>query len=540
MADASRRSAVLPDPSTADSTPTIDSPTISDDEGCDDDAHDWGEDLAPGTNVAGYVIDRKIGAGGCGIVYLARHPLIGKRVAVKVLAPARARDPVQVRRFLLEAQSVNAIGHRNIVDVFAFGLLPDGRTYMVMEFLEGEDLGKMLGRAGRLDPAELAPIVAQLARGLSAAHAKGFVHRDLKPENVFVTTEDGQLQVKLLDFGLTKLAESAEPTRKTRKGTVMGTPQYMSPEQARGREVDPTADIYSLGVVLYECLTGRLPFDSNSDIDILIRHASEEPAPPSQIAPLPAGVDRVVLRCLEKDPTRRYASATEVALDLERALAEEVPAPPSRDPVTTTHSEPAGPQRADSDVVGRSVAPMLTVEPTRASIASEAPKAPRRRGPPVLLVVVAAGVLLTGGLLVAVLSRDAGDSAARPRTPVPAISPEPVSAPTARTAPIRTELPAPPLLGELSIVVRARGAKVALDGVDVPVRGGVALASGLTAGPEHRVQIEAPGFGPYETAVRVEAGTTVRLEPVLVRSARSPGRGNGARSSGGGIVDPWE
>ncbi|MBI2896715.1 MAG: serine/threonine protein kinase [Deltaproteobacteria bacterium] len=497
-----------------------------------------GADLAPGTKVGEYEIERKVGAGGCGVVYLARHPLIGKRAAVKVLAPARAADPVQVDRFLLEARSVNAIGHRNIVDIFAFGKLPDGRTYLVMEFLEGEDLGKHLEKVGRLAPEEVVPILSQLARGLAAAHAKGFVHRDLKPENVFVTTQDGQPQVKLLDFGLTKLADATEATRKTRKGVVMGTPQYMSPEQARGRDVDHRTDIYSLGVVLYECLTGRLPFDSNSDVDILIRHACEAPQPPSLIAPLPAGIDRIVLKCLEKDSARRYASATDVAVDLERTLglpvvSDRASSPPIAAPIVI-------------EVDRRPIHETISSEPDGGRVSVSALATDRRKiGVAALLGLAILGVLLLiGGLLLSTNSTEAQSVVAATVPTLP--SSPPVSPPTVTPGapPRAAELPAPPLVGQLAIAVKLRGARVSVDGVDVPVLRGVASVADLRAGEEHVVRVAAPGHEPYERSVRIGAGQTSSVEPDLEpareKAARPPHRGPGAGSDRDGIVNPWE
>ncbi len=216
-----------------------------------------------GTSVGGYVIDGELGRGGMGVVYSATHPIIGKRAAIKVLKPSLSKNPATIERFIQEARSVNAIGHPNIVDIFDFDILPDGRRYLVMDLLEGESLRKRLQR-GPLSAAEAATVLDEVASALDAAHAKGFVHRDLKPDNVFLVEHPDQLDVKLLDFGLAKLMAnnqllSARAFR-TATGAQLGTPDYMSPEQLRGEKaIDHRTDIFALGVVAFEILDGKRP-----------------------------------------------------------------------------------------------------------------------------------------------------------------------------------------------------------------------------------------------------------------------------------------
>jgi serine/threonine-protein kinase len=216
--------------------------------------------LRVGADVCGYVIDGELGRGGMGIVYSAQHPVIGKRVAIKVLKPALSERPASVERFVHEAKAVNAIGHPNIVDIFAFGALPDGRRYLVMDLLQGESLRVRLAR-GTLDVREAAHVLDEIASALVATHDKGFIHRDLKPDNVFLVEHVGRVDIKLLDFGLAKLLPSAgQRAYRTLTGAQIGTPDYMSPEQLRGSaEVDARSDIYALGVVAIETLSGRRP-----------------------------------------------------------------------------------------------------------------------------------------------------------------------------------------------------------------------------------------------------------------------------------------
>jgi serine/threonine protein kinase len=214
--------------------------------------------IAPGTEIGGYVVDEELGRGGMGVVYRATHPLIGKRAAIKVLRPSLSKNPATVERFVQEARAVNQIGHPGIVDIFAFGALPDGRSYLVMDLLEGESLRARVKR-GALPAGEACAVLDEVASALAVAHDKGFIHRDLKPDNVFLATHPGRTDVKLLDFGLAKLMTPAGSPRvyRTATGAQLGTPEYMSPEQLRGTGVDHRTDIYALGVVALEILTGR-------------------------------------------------------------------------------------------------------------------------------------------------------------------------------------------------------------------------------------------------------------------------------------------
>lgn len=279
-------------------------------------------DLEAGTLVGEYRIEAKIGEGGFGCVYAAVHPLIGKRAAVKVLNRQWSSNPQMVSRFIAEARAVNQIRHKGIIDIFAFGTIADGRQYYVMELLDGMTLDSYLKVRGPLPPEEAIPILRQVARAIDAAHAAGIAHRDLKPENVFLTfDEDGLPEPKLLDFGIAKLMdEGAMSGHQTRTGTPMGTPHYMSPEQCRGQNVDPRTDIYSFGIMVYEALTGQLPFDGENVVELLFKQTSA-PAPrmSSVRTELAAALDEPVLHMLEKDPAARPASLG-VAVD-ELALA---------------------------------------------------------------------------------------------------------------------------------------------------------------------------------------------------------------------------
>jgi serine/threonine-protein kinase len=252
----------------------------------------------------------KLGEGGFGTVYRAQHPVIGKKAAVKVLAREFSTKPEMVARFIDEARAVNQIRNKGIIDIFAFGSLADGRQYFVMELLEGMPLDAYIRQKGRLTPAETIPILRGVARAVDAAHQAGIAHRDLKPDNVFlVFDDDGSAHTKLLDFGIAKLV--SEQSGRTRTGTPIGTPQYMSPEQARGIQVDVRTDVYSFGAMAYEMLTGSPPFDGASVMDILLKQISETPPAPSSRNPEIAALDAPLLRMLEKDPEKRPSSLTQ-------------------------------------------------------------------------------------------------------------------------------------------------------------------------------------------------------------------------------------
>jgi eukaryotic-like serine/threonine-protein kinase len=279
--------------------------------------------LTTGTRLGPYEIVAPLGAGGMGQVYRARDDRIGRDVAVKVLPPALAGDEDRLRRFEQEARAAGRLSHPNVLTVHDVGR-HEGAPYVVSELLEGETLRARLGGAG-LPVRKASEIAVQIARGLAAAHEQGIIHRDLKPENVFVL-KDGQ--VKILDFGLAKLTRAESPLEAesdlrtegygTDPGTVMGTVGYMSPEQVRGRAVDHRSDIFSLGAILYEMLSGRRAFAGDSAIETLNAILKEDPPELSGTGrPLPPALDRIVRHCLEKSPDERFASARDLAFDLQ-------------------------------------------------------------------------------------------------------------------------------------------------------------------------------------------------------------------------------
>ena len=278
-----------------------------------------------GQTLGNYHVQARVGAGAMGQVFLGVHPRIDRKVAIKVLEPHLSARPDMSERFLAEARAVNHINHPHIVQVFDFGTLPDGRLYLIMEFLEGEDLGRHLARRGPLSLAEVLGLVRQIAAGLDAAHEAGIVHRDLKPDNVFLlSTKTGPI-VKLVDFGIAKLLEpELRGGGHTATGLIMGTPAYMSPEQAMGNTegIRAASDIYSLAVMTYQMLSGRLPFEANYVPHILVKHVSEPPTPLSTYVPgVPPALWSALERALSKDPALRPPTAGDFFQDLATAAA---------------------------------------------------------------------------------------------------------------------------------------------------------------------------------------------------------------------------
>jgi len=277
--------------------------------------------LASGTKLGQYQILAPLGAGGMGEVYRARDPQLGRDVAIKVLPSALSRDPDRLRRFEQEARAAAALNHPNILAVYQMGT-HDGSPYLVSELLEGSTLRDLLLR-GPVPARKAIDYAMQTAHGLAAAHEKGIVHRDLKPENVFVT-KDGR--VKILDFGLAKLIDqphASDPgsptlTGGTEPGVVLGTAGYMSPEQVRGETTDNRTDLFALGAILYELLTGKRAFHKPTSAETMAAILNEEPPSASQIAPAtPPALQKVVQRCLEKNPAQRFHSASDLAFALE-------------------------------------------------------------------------------------------------------------------------------------------------------------------------------------------------------------------------------
>lgn len=272
-----------------------------------------------------YLVEGVLGEGGMGLVYKTRHVMLGKPLAMKVLRGDVSRDGEIITRFRQEAQSASAIGNEHIIDISDFGQLPDGSTYFVMEMLDGQELTKAIEREQPIPFARILHVAKQLCDALGAAHRIGVVHRDLKPDNVYLIKRGHDTSfVKVLDFGIAKVGGST--SKLTRAGQVFGTPHYMSPEQCEGSEVDQRTDVYAIGVILFEMVTGGVPFDADNLMGILSKHMHEAPPRPSTFRPdCPAPFEAIILRCLEKSKDARYQSCEELADDLARFEAGTAP-----------------------------------------------------------------------------------------------------------------------------------------------------------------------------------------------------------------------
>jgi serine/threonine-protein kinase len=472
-------------------------------------------DLEPGTIVGDYRIESKVGEGGMGAVYSAVHPLIGKRAAIKVMTPALSVDAVAVDRFVFEARAVNQIGHPRIVDVFAFGRLPDGRSYCVMEWLDGQTLATCLNGA-RLPLARAVDILLQVCEALDAAHTKGVIHRDLKPENIFLQTQGRRATVKLLDFGVAKLADASEPTdaggtRKTKQGHVVGTPLYMSPEQASSKSVDQRTDIYALGVTAYEMILGRPPFNCDNATDVMHMHMHDPPPPPSNFWPeIPATVEDLLLKMLAKAPPDRPTLGEVVACL--NAVAQALVPEPTGQHVLISNTDPS--RRA-----------VLSPRGEIAGVTAERPV----RSPWIGRAAIGGAALL---VLAVVLVASRGKHAPPPVVITPPAAPIVVSAPPPAAPP-----PAKPAPAMLSLTINTP-ARIELDGKPVALSVSRATIPISEAG-EHSLDVTAHGRAPHHEVVIARPGAKLELAIKLERAARRPDKKQSSTGNGF-MLDPFE
>jgi eukaryotic-like serine/threonine-protein kinase len=276
-----------------------------------------------------YIILQKLGEGGMGSVYLADQRSVGRRAVVKVMHPELTRDPSVAQRFAIEAKAASLLNHPHIITIYNYGAMEDGTLFLAMEHCAGCSLDGVLSRSA-LDSSRAALIGAQICDALAEAHRHGIVHRDLKPSNIMLVEVGRQRDfVKVLDFGIAKV----EGTRMTRTGNIIGTPQYMSPEQLRGESLDGRSDLYSLGVLLYEMITGKMVFEAENTAGFMHKHLSEAPVPPRTRVPqlqISNGLEAVIMRALAKEPADRFHDADEMGRALEGCVnAPELPFPPA-------------------------------------------------------------------------------------------------------------------------------------------------------------------------------------------------------------------
>ena len=452
-----------------------------------------------GTVVAGrYRVMALLGEGGMGQVYLAEHEAIEKRVALKILRPEHSAKPDIVTRFQQEAISASRIKHRNVLDVFDFGQLDNGCFFLAMEFLEGNDLADELMGSRIIDPARAVRIAIQVCRALAAAHSRGVVHRDLKPENVFLQRSgDGDEVVKIVDFGIAQLRSSDEAAasehkhkrrRLTRTGMIFGTPEYMAPEQAAGKKADLRVDVYALGVILYEMVTGAVPFTADTFMAVLAAHLNDMPPSMHEVYPdvaISTELRSVIMRALAKDPAARFQSMGDLATALfatpEGARSPHVPAHsplpevgphPSR--VHQHGGSPAAPITHQSRTAACGTPDLAASARTLAAIEpTEPPRSEPETDPPISKPAPKSRqALLIGTALLVVTGGSAGTalylSTQRAPTPPP-IPANPESPPTAPApSPPPSLAPAPTSTASAEPAVVAPTTRVRIDVHAVP------------------------------------------------------------------------
>jgi predicted Ser/Thr protein kinase len=518
-----------------------------------------------------YRIEQQIGEGGMGVVYMATHTVLGKKLALKILRGENSRDADVVQRFMQEAQAATSIGHSNIIDIADFGRLPDGSVYFVMEYLNGTSLADMIKSGGQVANNEAVHIVRQIASALEAAHARGIVHRDLKPDNIFVIKQGGDPRfVKVLDFGVAKVGGAASKLTKT--GMVFGTPHYMSPEQAAGHSVDQRTDIYALGVIMYEMFTGKVPFDADTFMGILAKHMFEAPPRPSDLQGGSLGpLENVILRALEKNPESRYPHMGELLNDLETvSRGGSVAAGVSSGPLVLGHAQAAFGQPPVSQAV--------PIAATAAMPLEAKPSGGGGRGLALVAAALAALLLVGVGVfvvVVVVMPDDEGE--ARAQAPddderEPSIAqppPEPQGQQPTNTVnpppPVQNpQAPAqPPPVAQESLVAISSdppGAEVLLDGVMVgntpvdvprPATGTQMITLRLRDHEQQQIQISSnTGSSVSITLERERQAVRApvrqpqqqpqiivqRSEPVIQQSPQPQPRRNTSTSE---VVDPW-
>jgi len=516
--------------------------------------------LEPGTLLGDWQIEGVIGIGGMGTVYSAVHRVIGKRSAIKVVRADACANPVTRERFVQEARVANSIGHPNIVDIFHIGTLDDDRPYLVMELLLGRTLGRRMAD-GRVSPDESIEILLQICDALGAAHTRGVVHRDLKPDNVFLCEGGGGpwgVTVKLVDWGIAKLMD-AEPSGETltTTGTLVGTPQYMSPEQARARPVDGRTDVYSLGTIAYEMFLEAPPFQADNIADLVTMHLREDPPPPSDVWPdIPTELEQLLLAMLAKTPEERPSVETirETLRRVrdgigERRLARAnymIAASPELIDHAPTWGMPGTPyHEAQDEPSWRPARHVSTPIGARAVTddgvlaASPATGTPARRPTlarlagigSALLALAATGMVMIGGGDAGPIAPSARTAArvVRPHAPALEVSAVAAAAPVeipqvaAAMPPIEPEMIAPSIgvggaggaaSARIDVRVRPRTARVTVDGSRMRVHRG-RVVTRVEPG-ELDLVVEAAGYAPYRRTLDIGSGTVmvdVRLEP---------------------------
>jgi serine/threonine-protein kinase len=451
-----------------------------------------------------------LGEGGMGAVYLAEHPGIGRRVAVKVLHKNYIRDENLLTRFLNEARAANAIRHPNIIEILDSGTIADGTPFLVMELLEGESLGTRIRRVGPLPLQTAVEFCYQTASALGAAHKKGIVHRDLKPDNLYIVPDPHDAErerIKVLDFGIAKLQLSANDSVKTRTGTLMGTPIYMSPEQCRGtRTVDHRSDIYSLGIIFFEMLCGQPPFVSEGFGELVNMHLNvAAPAPSSQNPSVPPALDGIVLKMLAKNPDERFADMGELQTALKSSGGTQFIVRGTQ----TSSPDLAGGGKKSTPSTAVTANPKLRDTTFSTGVGERVEEAPAgsKKGKAVAVFVVAAA-LAGAGVFIFRDGEKVGvqrEEATRPAVQSPKVDPPP--APKVEAPPSK---PAAPTTVTVRVESDPVGASV-LDDASGGTLGVTPLVLHRPRGGTLKVRLEKEGYAPNAHALSLDDDQTIDL-----------------------------
>jgi serine/threonine protein kinase len=478
------------------------------------DPHQQGQppDLIIGQTIGNYLVTQKLGEGGMGTVYLAEHPGIGKKVAIKVLHSEFSTNRGVTERFFHEAKAVNDIGHPNIVDIVDYGILQTSNgqlVYFIMEFLGGTTLASLI--RGEIVPPERALSIAmQVADALSASHKCNIVHRDLKPDNIMLLQRGRERDfVKLLDFGIAKLTGNLSGSQRTQTGVIMGTPAYMSPEQCDGRgNIDLRTDVYALGIVIYEMLTGRVPFTGEGYGEVIVKHLAHAPTPPSQFRMMNPHLEAVVMKALEKNPDLRFPNMDEfmramadpvgfveahggiAGFPQRQLMPSNVPVPPVRytpAPMTAPSIPTPMPGQMPSPYHTPTPPPGLYATPSPTTLGSSAGEVQGKRGK---AGFVFAGVVVVAAAVVAIVVATRGGSKPEAANEPPvaadaavvavadaAVAPPPVDAAEVAVTPgtgsgsgsagSGSAVTVEPKVAKITIVTEPKGARIFVNGVDM-------------------------------------------------------------------------
>ena len=473
-------------------------------------------ELEPGQIVGEYEIVEKLGEGGFGVVYRATHPLIGKMAAIKVLGREFSARPDMVSRFVAEARAANTIRHANIIDIFNFGTLDDGRHYFVMELLDGVSFEKYIDAHAPLSPALVLEILKAVSRALDAAHKKGIVHRDLKPDNIFITfDEDDRPVPKLLDFGIAKLlgdARTISGGAKTLTGAPVGTPAYMAPEQCMGVEVDERVDVYALGAVAFEALTGRQPFVAQSFLELMNKHVSADRPSVSEVVASLDCFDAPIKTIMAIDSEKRpatcgsafrvlYEAAKRSGVDLASITAPSLPA-----------ADQLSERMASADTVAQSSGTQSSV--VKSDTLSSSTMGARGRSRAGLFVGAAGVAVAVGVTYLATSNMQSAPSAATSASAAPISTtnaPAVVSAATtdvvASAAPATSEQPAAAISITVNVKPTLPSAVVLVDGKKLGAAPGpFELSPSDTA---RVIEVHAPGFVPFKVERPLADGAVI-------------------------------